>query len=427
MKTVLIPSTYEPSGEHADKLAIFANRLLHLTAIKKKRWNGHYIRFGAREWERLFGTRYGPVKRAAIATGLIDENPKYSTKRFSMSLRLCDEHRHGNTREYVLKRKRNLRRVRIDQESIGELGSWLVQHFDRVSFRPGTDQRQCLTNPWVRLTFDTVRRTEWRAKRDRYGRFHSNFTTLKKELRRRLQLDNDRILNSDISSSQPLILAVLTYSGHKYRQDTANMGAMDFSCPTICAVKPRLKPDVEHWLELCSAGQLYQFFQDRFQAGDCASVRRRKRRPADLSIKQIKDEVMRTMFSKIKTMERNPVFCVMGSHFPTLVEHLRATKQDDYRQMAWDCQHLESLLVIDGACGELMRLHPDEPIITVHDEIIYREQQAVAVEAVLKEQFARVGVDVNVKSEGKAAGRTVELPKGDAAELPDDETPKLPL
>jgi hypothetical protein len=88
------------------------------------------------------------------------------------------------------------------------------------------------------------------------------------------------------------------------------------------------------------------------------------------------------------------------SQFPTVMRMIRDLKRKDYTQLACEMQRTESRIVIHGVCADLMRAHPDVPLVTIHDSVMTTPGNVAAVKDAMREAFARVGIRPTLKVEG---------------------------
>lgn len=101
---------------------------------------------------------------------------------------------------------------------------------------------------------------------DRFGRVHTPITSLPKGLRSCLRIDGHRLVGLDLANSQPLIAGLVASQFHgskatqaRLRQRIFRAGANPYHCR-----KPRPagraanRPDLQRYMELCEAGQLYE-------------------------------------------------------------------------------------------------------------------------------------------------------------------------
>ncbi len=405
---LFIPESYTPTGEFADELAILADTLLVETFGSEARQQGFYVPFSSRRWKRMFhASRYTKIKQAAITSGMIEVNERYSVDNFSKSIRLRNEHRDGRFKEYRLtKTKRpSFRNRNIDFESLGDIGRWLVGHFSQFRFNETARAERCLEIPQVRLGFRKIENQGWHAKRCGFGkRFHSNFTNLKSELRKHLLIHgrNERTAAIDITACQPLMLGLTVKNG--YDIGTEDLTKLGKQWITTCGANH----DVHEWIDFCEKGRIYEEIQEWFKSGYVAPQTIHTDKgysfpsdPHDFDRKDVKKSLIVAMFQPARDMIDNAAFQVMLAAFPSIAGYMVLVKQQDHKRLAKACQRMESRIMIDGVCGELMRTHPYEPILTVHDEIICGESHVPTVVSCIQRQFARFGTNVHVKAELK--------------------------
>jgi len=167
---------------------------------------------------------------------------------------------------------------------------------------------------------------------DEYGRFHTNFTILKKEIRQRfLNIDDDEIVEIDIKNSQPLFLALLLQE------------EMD---PT--------DPEINNFIWLCREGLFYDHIMQSFTG---------------LTRNDTKLLTYKVLFGHngINSTE-NKIF---KSLFPKIYEYILEYKKvnENYKFMAHTLQGKESDFIFNKVVRELYEKIPDIKLFTVHDSI----------------------------------------------------------
>ena len=55
---VLIPETFKPAGQHADRLALLADELTYRTSTREEYQSGHWINFGRDDWKQNSSETY---------------------------------------------------------------------------------------------------------------------------------------------------------------------------------------------------------------------------------------------------------------------------------------------------------------------------------------------------------------------------------
>jgi hypothetical protein len=170
-----------------------------------------------------------------------------------------------------------------------------------------------------------------------YGRFHSNFTRLCSEVRGHLEVDGERLVEIDITSSQVLFLAKV------------------------------LGPDAAELVADLEAGRVYE----RFQA-HCGYATR--------------GEAKRAFFHSIYGGIRQTK--TFSELWPQAGEALKQLKRDhDYKWVPQEMQRRESDLILRTVVDTLRREHPEVPVVTVHDSIATTARYVDLVRSLLLEAF----------------------------------------
>lgn len=185
---------------------------------------------------------------------------------------------------------------------------------------------------------------------DNYGRMHTNFTTLKSEIRDNfLLIDGDKTKTMDINNSQPLFLTCLLSN---------NLISVDMA-------------EYNLFKNLVIKGGLYEYI---FTNRKISSI---KGDPFD-SISKIKKMVYVVLFGKNNinrhnhfTNDQNNLFKYL---FPTIFKFNKTYKGATHKKLAVELQRSESNFLYNNICEELIELYPNLPMFTVHDSITVRDQ-----------------------------------------------------
>ena len=92
---------------------------------------------------------------------------------------------------------------------------------------------------------------------------------------------------------------------------------------------------------------------------------------------------------------RKLAYEVFENQFPTVTAFMADMKGEGdkhYKNVAHQMQACESKLIFGGCCRELMDRHPDVPIWTIHDSLLTVPGCEGLVRAVLRDNFARLGI-----------------------------------
>lgn len=172
---------------------------------------------------------------------------------------------------------------------------------------------------------------------DEYGRFHTNFTVLKKEIRQKyLKIDNEDIVEIDIGNSQPLFLALL--------------------------IKKEMDPndtEVNNYIWLTEQGLFYEHIISNFPS---------------LDRKNAKLLTYKVLFGHngINSVE-NKIFSTL---FPKIYEYIIKYKSENenYKSMSHKLQNMESDFIFGKVIREIYEKIPHVKLITIHDSILFQSK-----------------------------------------------------
>ena len=184
-----------------------------------------------------------------------------------------------------------------------------------------------------KYSIDCLKHNDLWFKFDKYGRFHSNLTTLRTGIRDQfLLIDGEPTREIDITNSQPIFL---THLMSRY------LDKLDIE-------------EYEFFKRLVINGRLYEYviMNTNIQC-------RRK-------IKKL----MYTVFFGTNHLNKkeNKIF---KNLFPSIFNFIREYKKekDNYRALAYELQRSESNLLFNTIIRDISDKYPDIPFFTVHDSI----------------------------------------------------------
>ena len=169
---------------------------------------------------------------------------------------------------------------------------------------------------------------------DEYGRFHTNFTILKREIRQNfLKINNEEIMEMDIGNSQPLFLALLIQE----------------------EMEPN-EPEVNKYIWLVREGLFYEHITSNFSG---------------LTRSDAKLLTYKVLFGHngINSTE-NKIF---QSLFPKIYDYIIEYKKvnDNYKFMAHTLQKMESDFIFGKVIKEIYEKIPEIRLFTVHDSVSF--------------------------------------------------------
>ncbi len=214
-----------------------------------------------------------------------------------------------------------------------------------------------------------------------YGRFHSNYTSLSKDIRARVQLnDCPQLTELDIRNCQPLLLSYLA----------GKDGA-----------------DVTEWKQACEAGEVYEQLASVLASGvappytysylgrECTVDPKRWARD------DIKRPLLVAMFCGSADTETNPAYVAMRCAFPSVAAWLTRFKREaeqqgrGYQELAKQCQRLESSLMVKFVCRALREAQVS--VLTVHDALIVPAGQVERTKAYISQAFQAIGLKPSIE------------------------------
>lgn len=172
---------------------------------------------------------------------------------------------------------------------------------------------------------------------DEYGRIHTNFTILKKEIRKNyLTIDNLPVSEIDIRNSQPLFLAKLLINNNIDRNNV----------------------EYKNYISLVSNGIIYEYFLDRY---------------GELFIDR--NEIKMMLYKVIygKNNDKNKINLLFKNSFPNIYQFIKKYKEDNksHKSISHILQKMESEFLFNNVIKEIYDVYPNINIITIHDSIIY--------------------------------------------------------
>lgn len=188
---------------------------------------------------------------------------------------------------------------------------------------------------------------------DNYGRFHSNFTILKKEIRRKyLKIGDSEVCEIDIKNSQPLFLFVLM-------------------CRYMNKSKWLEYDDVERYFFVVKSGLIYDDILNKYK-----NIKTRD---------DAKILVYKTLFGK---NGKNSIFKDL---YPTVFNFIKKYKEEigDHKSISHELQKIESEFIFNNVIGKIVTKNPSIKLCTVHDSIIYPCEYKSIVESIFNEEISK--------------------------------------
>lgn len=234
-----------------------------------------------------------------------------------------------------------------------------------------------------------VRYCSWHSTRCKQGRIHSPFCTIpgyrpgrevEKVLRPHLLLAGESLWSIDIVNSQPL-LAACSFAGgrmdaeiqdYSFDRQHARNGFGQWSS----LYKPLGSPPRDGFRDACVSGAIYDEVANEVGIGRNV----------------VKQAFFSVLFgpkhrSNVKH-HPDPVVKLVGAAFEKLFPATwQRLKSMDGTALALSMQTVESWLVLERACGRIMREMPDAPLLSVHDSLVTTKAYVARFEEILSDAF----------------------------------------
>lgn len=173
---------------------------------------------------------------------------------------------------------------------------------------------------------------------DEYGRMHTNYTVLKKEVRKNfIKWKGEEMCEDDLTNSQPLFLAVLM-------KNTLPLSKL-------------FNPEFNNYFDAVKNGLLYEVFMERYNIQDRG---------------EMKNMMYRVLFGSNNDKHKYNV--MFRKVFPNVYQFIKDYKAEhkDYRTLSHALQNLESKFIFNTVIKHVMEKYDyNIPIITIHDSLFY--------------------------------------------------------
>lgn len=231
---------------------------------------------------------------------------------------------------------------------------------------------------------------------DNVGRFHSSLTNLKKELRKYISYNGQKLVTVDIKNSQPLFSLLLFrkefYTGAGVYINIFNLPTsipllsnnnQSISIITTMLVKTLDKTDnqdINVYSEMVNSGAFYKKISElMFQADK-------------FDKQKIKTMIFVVFFSSNRYMGQPKAHQKrkFKEHFPQTYEIFRRLKVINHRALAHILQRIESLIMIQNVAVRISKERPELPIFTIHDSVVTTVGNEEYVSAVIQEEVFKL-------------------------------------
>lgn len=188
---------------------------------------------------------------------------------------------------------------------------------------------------------------------DDFGRFHTNFTILKREIRNKfLTINNEILTEIDIKNSQPLFFAIIL------KKELLHING-----------------DTKKYFDLVKSGLLYDDIVEN----------------SNLTRNEVKELIYKVLFGdNSKTNKKaNKIFRDL---YPSVYEYILEFKEirKNYKELSHELQKMESNFLFNIVIKEIFETYPEIILFTVHDSIIFPKSYQDKVEVIFKKHYQKL-------------------------------------
>ncbi|WP_165069350.1 hypothetical protein [Paludisphaera rhizosphaerae] len=346
-----------------------------------------YCPLNAKLLAKVMGDGVARIRKMCVEAGLVDcierYKPKVESFKFRLGYVLRDRKfvRWSGDDQWYLNRF-NAWKELLSAPDLGDLGNYLRAWAKKVKVdKTGLEETLAGMKPDKRELAE--QQVGWldqgvvRATWCKYGRFHTNFTRLCKEVRQKhLTINGERLFEIDIQESQTLFLGILLMNANAYLDSCSlhsspshrYQSSRHHPCENSSFRSLRSPYDLgssDKYIAAVGQARVYDDFQRAFSIAERGDA---------------KVEFFRAVYSG-KLAKFRGVYPKAARVLAKLV------RLHGYKWVSREMQWQESDVVLRKAVERLRVEHPDIPVVTVHDSIMTTQVHLETVYRVLSESF----------------------------------------
>jgi hypothetical protein len=236
---------------------------------------------------------------------------------------------------------------------------------------------------------------------DNVGRFHSNLTNIKRELRNFITYDGQKLVNIDIKNSQPLFSTLLLHKSF-YQNQTLLLNfytfptflqlllPLSFNSSTNHSTNTTIIMLVESLKKLTDKG--FGEYENYVNSGEFY------KKLADAIYPSIPfdKQSMKTMIFTI-LFSNNRFIGQPGAEpkkdfrdaFPNVYELFKLIKVKNHRALAHLLQRIESKIMIEAVASRIAKERPNLPFFTIHDSVLTIEGEEAYLASIIEEEVLK--------------------------------------
>jgi len=438
---LFVPDGFEPERylaperQHLADRACYLLHTIHTQMIFNHRDRGNGVHLMAAYLRKFMTKRHYVGIIADLESGGVIKVTRKARDGQSFAYQLAGRFRTQVFRRYCPQDPRLVRqledwRAEQDRELQCPVRNHLKRQLESVTIE-FDDARSCLrglnlTDEGLASCLNCLVRLDdrgWYFVSDKFGRVHHNITCLKRELRQFLRVDGQKLVELDISNSQPLFCG-LTFMNWTNNNESLSLIHSDNSLsnvlclkqenihelislrkqiqlsrqsttehksnntPLLCPLRDNVNNDSLKYLLLCEQGKFYEYLADKADV-DVSETDNRT---------EFKKQVFKHLFYAKWRDKDNRIVKTFRQEFPSIYSMIESVNYKDKARLAQWMQRVESAFVIDRVVKRFMDEKPNAFVMTIHDSILVKQDDAEFAKEVFQKSFRRVGLEPTLNS-----------------------------
>ncbi|MHA1949689.1 MAG: hypothetical protein ACW99G_07225 [Candidatus Thorarchaeota archaeon] len=335
--------------------------------------------------------KYKEVRESLIQSGVVETDNHYVIGRKAIGYRLSKEWRSKKYQRVEVTNLRLSKNIKkIQKQMYDDIHCDVHIHLYKFLKEIKVDYQEALlsitdTDNFIchQISLEMIDKQEWFFKWDDYGRVHTNITNLKTCFRSNLTHNNEKLLELDISNSQPFFLGCLILN---YIKNNNNFTSLNYSLiknpsipqplPSIrCDILPNssLPKDLQLYINLVQKGDLYNYLTQ--------SIGRKGVTSKEMKVSLFAEVLFCKNYWKSKNKSK------FEELFPSVTKVITELKKKDYTSLSKHLQRMESAAMINGVVRRCMEEHPDMFITTIHDSVLCKEKDLEIIQNIMLQVF----------------------------------------
>ncbi|WP_074780453.1 hypothetical protein [Draconibacterium orientale] len=226
---------------------------------------------------------------------------------------------------------------------------------------------------------------------DNVGRFHSNLTNIKKELRHYITFDGQRLVNVDIKNSQPLFSQLLLSKNfyenesepsifnfpHSFKLISPSSNSPSFTIMVVKMLQKLNNEDIGKYVSMVNSGQFYNQMSDLLFPNQAFEK------------KKVKMMFFKVLFSSNYVLGQPSAKDKkkFAESFPDVYQIFKLIKRKNHTALAHILQRIESEVILRKVVSRIASEKPNLPIFTIHDSVATTVGDEKYVKNVMKEEI----------------------------------------